>query len=185
MTDADSTPSTSRDVLTVAIVAIIALMLGINLFMFIDDGGEEPLVDGQAPAFELPVFDTDETARLEDYRGQVVVLDFWATWCPPCREQMPALEEIATDPEFDGDLEVFSVNTDPQTDDRLERIEEFLAEENLTLPTLIDNGRVQGAYRAGTIPTLVVIDPDGEVTYRAAGLHDAPSLRELIRTASH
>ena len=172
--------SKRRDVLSVAIISIIAVMLGVNLFMLFDDGGGASLDGETAPAFELPVFDSEETMALENYRGQVVVMDFWATWCPPCREQMPALEEVATDPELADEVAVFSINTDVETDERAGLVETFLSEEELTLPTLLDDGSVQRAYEASTIPTLVVVAPDGRVTYVSEGVHGASRLRELI-----
>lgn len=184
MTSSDETDSRRRDVLTVAIVAIIAMMVGVNLFMLIDDGGGDEIADGEAPGFELPVMETDETVRLDELRGQVVLIDFWATWCPPCRDQMPALESVAHDPEYADDIEVLWVNVDPQTDDRRERIREFLDDEELTLPTLIDDGTVQGAYGAGTLPTLVVVDPEGQVAYVSEGVHDEQKLRDLIDEAA-
>ena len=177
--------SKRRDVLTVAIAAIIALMLGVNLFMFFDDGPDEELVAADAPGFELPVMDGDgETVALEELTGKVVLIDFWATWCPPCRDQMPELEAIADDPELEDQVAVLSVNTDPDTEDRFELIEEFMREENLELPTLIDDGSTQAAYRAGTIPTLVVVDPDGQVIYVSEGVHDEERLRELVEKAA-
>lgn len=173
-----------RDVLVVAIVAIIAVMLGANLFMLIDDGAGRALEGAEAPGFELPVFGTDEQRALREYRGQVVVIDFWATWCPPCRDQMPALEKLANDPALADEVAVLSINTDPDTDDRADQIQQFLDEEELTLPTLVDTGAARSAYRVATIPTLVVVDPAGTVVHVSEGVHDEDTLRALVAEAS-
>ncbi len=182
LTDRDSS-STGRDILAVAIIAITALVLGANLFMLIDDGATGSLEGDVAPSFELEVLGSDKMMSVEKYRGQVIVIDFWATWCPPCREQMPVLEKVATDPELDGEVVVLSVNTDPETDDRRQRVEAFLREEELTLPTVIDTGEMRAAYRVTTIPTLVVVTPSGEISHVSEGLHDEETLRNLIARA--
>lgn len=184
MTESTAAVAKKRDIVTVVIAATIALVLGVNLFMLIDDGGEPELHGEQAPDFELPVMEQEgETVALSELRGQVVLMDFWATWCPPCRDQMPELEAIADDQELAGEVAVLSINTDPRTDERHDKIEQFLEEEDLELPTLLDDGTVQAAYRAATIPMLVVIDPQGEVVYSGGGVHEVPRLRELIDKA--
>lgn len=185
MSEANRTGAKRRDVVTVAVAAMIAMMLGVNLFVFLDDSDGE-ITGGTAPGFELPVMEHDgETVALDDHRGRVVLIDFWATWCPPCRDQMPELEKIADDPELADDVAVLSVNTDPSEEDRHERIEQFKEDEQLTMSTLLDDGSVQAAYRAGTIPTLVVVDPAGDVAYVSEGIHDEQKLRELIADAIH
>lgn len=184
MSPSTSQSSKKRDIAVVTFVGIVAMMLGVSLFMLVDDRDRGQLTGEPAPSFELPVMEQqDETVALADLEGKVVLMDFWATWCPPCREQMPQLERIAEDEELSDHVAVLSINTDPQTDDRHERIEQFLEEEQLSLPTLLDSGRVQSAYGAGTIPTLVVIDPHGNINYVGEGVHDEQRLRELIDEA--
>ena len=175
--------SRNRDVLTVAIVAIIALMLGVNLFMFIDDGAEE-LVDEQAPGFELPIKDQDSTMSLADKRGQVVVMEFWASWCVICQQQLPVVEAVATDPELGDDVVAMSINTDIPGDDRMDDIEEFLEAADVSLPTLLDDGSVQAAYNAGALPTMVVVDPDGYIVDIQVGDHAEAMVRQLVEEAA-
>ena len=172
-----------RDVLTVTIIAITALVLGANLFMLFDDSPPGQVQGQTAPDFELPLFDSDEMVSVEKYRGQVIVIDFWATWCPPCREQMPILERIANDRELADEVVVLSVNTDPKTDDRGELVEAFLRDEEVSLATLMDTGQARRAYRITTIPTLVVVGPSGRVTHVSEGLHDEATIRRLIAEA--
>ncbi len=173
--------SMSRDVMTVAIVSIVALMLGLNLFLFFDDG--EGVEGEEAPNFVLPVLDSEESKELAQYRGQVVLMDFWATWCPPCYDQVPALDEVARDPQFKDRVEIFSINVDPPAEEREELIRSFMDEVEATLPPLIDDGEVQRLYGATTIPTLVVVDPTGRVVHVSQGVHDAQRLGELIGEA--
>ena len=167
-----------REVVATVVVGLIGLMLGLNLFLFFD---EDNTFNRSAPApdFELPLFGTEETQSLSDHRGEVVLMDFWATWCAPCREQMPALEAVARD----AGVVVLSINTDEEDDRRLGLIEAFLKEEGLSIATLLDDGSVRSLYRVGRIPTLVVVDREGMISHTSAGVHGEDRLRELIEAA--
>lgn len=179
---AEQSTGLGRDVMTVAVISIVALMLGVNLFLFFDDGSGQ-MEGGDAPNFELPVMDSETTKELSEYRGQVVLIDFWATWCPPCVEQVPALDEVAADADWSDRVQILSINVDPPSEDRKDLIRTFLDDVDATLTTLIDDGQVQNMYAATTIPTLVVVDPRGQVVYVSQGVHDADRLRELIGDA--
>lgn len=167
-----------REVVATVVVGFIGLMLGLNLFLFFDQDNtlNRPV---PAPDFELPLLGTEEMRALSDYRGQVVLMDFWATWCAPCREQMPALEAVAVD----GEVAILSINTDEENEKRIGLIEAFLEEEELSIPTLLDDGSVRRLYGVGRIPTLVVVDPAGRVRHTSAGVHGEERLRELINAA--
>src|SRR5437773_12349678 len=81
----------SRGLIALASVAILALAFGL---VWIQSSKYEPLTVGKiAPEFELPQL-LDKGVRLSDFRGQVVVLNVWATWCKPCREEMPCMESL-------------------------------------------------------------------------------------------
>lgn len=184
MSDAPTQKSSpKKDIVAVVIVAGIGLMLGLNLFFLLEDNSGGSMVGKMAPEFELPVFEQSDGLRLSDYRGQVVVMDFWATWCAPCREQMPALEAVARDSSGESEVMVFSINTDDDTEQREEQVGAFLQDEELTFPTLMDSGDVRALYRVNRIPTMVVIDPAGEVTYRGEGLHGEEEIRGMIEEA--
>lgn len=170
--------SRKQEVLVAMGVAALGLLLGLNLFLFFDDGEMFAHRD-LAPGFELPVYDRDETLALNDLRGQIVLIDFWATWCAPCRVQMPALEAVHQP----GDVAVLSVNTDEDSPERHELIANFFHDVGLSLPTVLDDGSVRALYRVGTIPTLVVVDRDGNINHIGAGIHDEEHLRALIDNA--
>lgn len=170
--------SRKREILVVSVIAGLALMLGLNLFLLFDDS--DILRRNQdAPDFELPIFESEEILALSDLRGQIVLVDFWATWCAPCRVQMPALEAVAEP----GAVAILSVNTDEENPERSELIRTFFEEEGLTIPTVLDDGRARRLYQVGQIPTLVVIDREGRIRHRSAGVHDEDSLRRLIERA--
>ena len=119
-----------------------------------------PEVGDPAPDFELATLDGG-TARLSDFRGRPVILNFWATWCAPCRLEMPELQRAQT--EFDAAGEgpiVLTINEG----DSAEQVGEFFAEVGLTLTALLDSeGEVGTTYGAFFLPTTIIIGPDGAV----------------------
>ncbi len=172
-----------RDLMVVVILAVLALVLGLNAFLFFEGEREGIGAGEEAPGFELPLAGSEETVSLADHRGEVVLVDFWATWCPPCREQMPELEAVQNSDRDEPAVSVISINTDLPGEERLGAIETFMEDEGLTHPSALDDGPVQAAYRATTIPTLVVINPAGEVHYVGQGVHQEGRLWELAEEA--
>lgn len=117
-----------------------------------------------APAFTLRGED-GKTYRLADYRGKVVVLNFWATWCPPCRYEMPSMERAHKKVQNEG-IALLAINVG-ETEDQ---IFEFTGRYPVTFPLLLDSdGAVIRRYAVVGLPTTFVIDPRGRVTHRAVG----------------
>jgi thiol-disulfide isomerase/thioredoxin len=112
----------------------------------------------EAVDFSLDSLDGGETS-LSDLRGRFVFLNFWATWCPPCREEMPSMETLYTALE-DAPFEMIAVNV---REDR-NTVEGFIDEFGYTYPVLLDgNGSVSTNYGVRGIPTTFFIGPDGTV----------------------
>lgn len=132
-----------------------------------------------APDFELVDLD-GALHRLSDYRGKVVVLNFWATWCPPCREQMPIVQKLADDPSLKDDLVILSVNADDVRPDRQAKVETYLNENGYRFTTIMDDGRALSAYGVSNLPTLFIIDPQGRVAHRDMGVHPEAKLRKVL-----
>lgn len=117
-----------------------------------------------APAFALKD-ENGKTHRLSDYRGQVVVLNFWATWCPPCRYEMPSMERAHEIVKGEG-IVLLAVNVGETAD----QVFEFTGRYPVTFPLLLDiEGKVIRQYPVIGLPTTFVIDPRGQVTHRAIG----------------
>src|SRR5699024_2083045 len=89
-------------------------------------------VETMAPDFELDTF-TGEEAKLSDYRGSRVMINFWATWCPPCRAEMPDMERFHQD----TDIEILAVNL-TETETHTDQVQQFIDEYELTFPILLD-----------------------------------------------
>jgi len=129
-----------------------------------------------APDFELQTI-TGETIKLSDLRGQAVLVNLWATWCPPCRAEMPAIEKMHNEYKDDG-LVVLAVNMTYQ--DTASNITPFLDEYGLTFPILLDvNNSVGTAYQLRSLPSSFFIDRDGIITEVVIG---GPMAEALLRT---
>ncbi len=172
-------PSKARDIVVVAVVAIIALMLGVNLFVWLDDGDDSPIEGMELPALTLEVAPGEgEAIDLADLRGKAVVMDFWAEWCTACKAQMPLLEALAADESLAQDVKFLSVNVD--VEDQREKVERFLGDRPLAMKTVLDTGAAQQWFRIVRLPTLVFVDSSGVVAHVSEGVHDEGELRSLI-----
>jgi cytochrome c biogenesis protein CcmG, thiol:disulfide interchange protein DsbE len=111
-----------------------------------------------APDFELETLDS-QTVKLSDLRGRVVLLNFWASWCPPCKAEMPAIQQVYDDYQDRGFV-VLAVNATNQ--DSRENAQAFLAENNLSFPVPLDVlGETTLRYKVSSFPTTFLIAPDG------------------------
>lgn len=117
-----------------------------------------------APSFRLTSLDGTVVAS-QDFAGKVLLVNFWATWCGPCKEEMPALARLSRqlDPQR---ARLVTITTDLQR----EGIAQFFSELNVQLPVLFDEDHdVSRAFMVRGLPTTVVIDPTGTVVARAVG----------------
>lgn len=117
-----------------------------------------PRVGSPAPEFELPNLE-GQPRRLADYRGQVVLLNFWATWCKPCTKEMPAMQ-AAYDQLKDEGFVVIAIN---ELED-LDRVRAHIAEHGHTFPVWMDSdNKVANMYGVVGLPVSVFIDESGRV----------------------
>ena len=118
-----------------------------------------------APEFALRQSGTDREVRLSSLHGRVVLLNFWATWCKPCEDEMPAMQRLYTALGPEG-LELLAVSVD----DSPEVVEEFRKRLALTFPLLLDpDKRVAAIYQTFRFPETLLIDRDGVVLERYVG----------------
>jgi len=125
---------------------------------------ESPMLGRPAPSFTLTLFDGREI-RLEDYRGKVVFVNFWASWCPPCRAEAPMLEAMWR--ELKGrDVVFVAINTQ----DEEPKARAFVAEFGLTYPNGRDpRGTIAIDYGVWGLPEAFIVDPTGRITYKHIG----------------
>ncbi len=121
---------------------------------------EAPQPGYRAPDFSLPALG-EEILTLSQLRGQAVVLNFWATWCPPCRAEMPAFQRLYAR-YADRGLTVIAINA--AFSDTPEAVADFRQHYGLTFPILLDaSGEVNRSYRITALPTTFFIDPQGMI----------------------
>ena len=155
-------------------VIILGAVFGI---VWMQSAKYEPLVVGKtAPDFSLSDLN-DKPYRLSDFRGKVVFLNFWATWCKPCREEMPSMEVLYKNFEKDG-LVVLAVSIDRVTTTR--DIPPFVKGMNLTFPVLIDSwGQTDKPYKRMGVPETFIIDQQGVIREIVIGPRDWTRLDSL------
>ncbi|OGW18323.1 MAG: hypothetical protein A2072_03215 [Nitrospirae bacterium GWC1_57_7] len=106
-----------------------------------------------------------KTVNLTDFRGRVVLLDFWATWCPPCRSSIPAMEQLHKEYSAKG-LVLLGISLDHGDWDY---VKSFRQEDGITYPILKGNDDISEQYMVRTIPYLVLLDKEGVVRRRITG----------------
>ncbi len=121
-----------------------------------------------APDFSLQTLN-GQTVSLSELRGSVVVLDFWATWCGPCRRGLPLLEQFFVWSQTSGlPIKVFAVDVwerHPTDEQKIQAVSEFWKGQNYTMPTLLDlDGTAVAPFGFRSIPTTIVIGPDGKIS---------------------
>ncbi len=154
--------------------AVLAVTFAI---VWLQSAKYEPLVVGKvAPDFALSDLN-DQPIRLSDFRGKVVFLNFWATWCKPCREEMPSMEVLHKNFEKDG-LVILAVSIDRVTTTK--DIPPFVKGMNLTFPVLIDSwGQTDKPYKRMGVPETFIIDQQGIVREIVIGPRDWTRLDSL------
>lgn len=138
---------------------------------------EAPIVGYGAPDFTLTNLD-GKSVHLRDYRGRAVVVNFWATWCEPCREEMPILQSAYRVNQSNG-LEILAVNFDePESE-----VQEFRDQMFLGFPILLDPGGViQRLYRVSGYPTTFFVDPGGVIRAHHLGNLTEGEMDEYLRS---
>lgn len=145
---------------------ILIVLVGAFIIYKMAVGGPHPLDGKAAPDFTLPRLD-GTSANLSSHLGkEVVVLDFWASWCPPCRKGLPVLDSLAKSLKGQP-VAIYAINIRESK----ALVTEFARLEKLTLPILLDDtGLVADDYGVTTIPQTVIIDRSGQVHKVLVGL---------------
>jgi cytochrome c biogenesis protein CcmG, thiol:disulfide interchange protein DsbE len=158
---------------------LLAALFALLLYLHFRNGGK--LVGELAPDFTLPLAHGEgaeggDRLRLSDLRGSIVVLDFWASWCPPCRESIPHLNRVAS--ELAGsNVHVLGINAEGHGAQRTAMVARRWGIGYRVLQD--ESAAVQRAYGVDALPSVFVVDREGIVRRSYAG---SPTAEQLIRT---
>lgn len=174
-----------------ALFLLVALFAAAGLWFVVgNETADEPVVRGaKAPAFSLPRIDSTtatagdaaaaaERLELAELAGRVVLVNFWATWCEPCEQEMPAMERLYQALPRDR-FELVAISIDDETG----KIDEFVERYSLTFPILLDTGKqVATRYQTMGVPESLLVDGSGRIVERYVGPRewDAPEYVERI-----
>ncbi|EDL63176.1 peroxiredoxin family protein [Bacillus sp. SG-1] len=132
-----------------------------------------------APDFTLTTLSGEEVS-LSDYKGKKVILNFWATWCPPCKAEMPHMQDYYEEYHEKANVEMLAVNL-TTIDEGRAAIEGFVEEYGLTFPIPLDEEGTQGTiYQAQTIPTSYMIDTNGTIQHKIVGPMNKDMMIQLV-----
>jgi len=131
---------------------------------------------GLAPSFAATTLQ-GEPVSIESLRGQVVLVNFWATWCPPCRVEMPGFERVYQD-KRDRGFVIVALSTDQGS---TARVEDFLTQRGITFPVALASAETKHAFGGvRALPTSFLIDREGRVRHTVYGIFAEPALRLAV-----
>jgi cytochrome c biogenesis protein CcmG/thiol:disulfide interchange protein DsbE len=168
-----SSKTTVSFALTLLIAGVLIWRVSPYLQIYSAEVGE------RAPTFQLTA-DDGSGASLEDYRGKYVLLNFWATWCPPCIQELPSLNTLHRELESEG-LVVLGISVDENQG----AYEQFLERWDVSFPTVRDaEMEVATLYGTNMYPETYLIDPNGKVLRKYAGPEDwmSPQILNYLRS---
>ncbi|WP_315792384.1 peroxiredoxin family protein [Paenibacillus sp. BIC5C1] len=132
-----------------------------------------------APDFELNSLD-GKIFKLSDFRGQKVIVNMWATWCPPCRAEMPDMQKFY-DKYADENTTVIAINM-TTSEKSVDRIPVFLDEFGITFPILLDKqNKIAEIYQVRALPTSYIIDSQGVIQQKVTGPMNYEMMEKLVK----
>ncbi len=150
--------------LTTSLLALLLLPLLVNCENTFNPSSPAPQTGGEAPAFTLPILH-GESISLSEYRGKLVLINFWATWCPPCVEEMPSMEKLYK--RMKGKpFEILAISTIESES----AVKEFVEKNGFSFSILLDkDGGVAEKYGVFSLPETYILDKDGKVIENIKG----------------
>jgi thiol-disulfide isomerase/thioredoxin len=144
-----------------------------------------PLTDTKAPDFQMQVLGGEEKVRLGDLEGKPVLVNFWATWCPPCRLEMPWIQSVYEKYKDQG-FTVLGVDAGEKVPAEMVEatVKQYVESQGLSFPILLDEGtyQLQQAWAVGGLPASFLINPKGTISYIHTGMFpNEATLDDLVR----
>lgn len=140
---------------------------------------EQPINNQSTTATDMKLVSlSGKPVNLRDFRGKVVFLNFWATWCPPCVAEMPDIQSLYKKYEQNPDIAFIMVSLD----EKPEKARKFIQRKAFTFPVYMPGGRIPDALLSHVVPTTFVLDRDGNVIVRRKGMaeYDTKQFRNFL-----
>ena len=161
---------------TISLSVIIALFFFVASAYALDNGSK-------VPNFTLTDL-SGKNVSLSDYKGKVVVLNFWASWCPPCKAEMPEFNEMDREFKKSGDTVLLAINMTDGRRETKKKVETFISEQKYKMRVLLDSeGKASNLFDIRYLPTTYVIDAEGTVTGQLVGGTTKSAVRKLVKEA--
>ncbi|MFZ5918455.1 MAG: TlpA family protein disulfide reductase [Chloroflexota bacterium] len=181
MTYPETTPAPTtgkrRNLTVVLSIVAVAVLLGLMALALLSPGGGRPAIGDPAPNFELTLLDGSKL-RLSDLEGQVVVLNFWSSWCTPCRQEAPELQKVWETVQGQGAIFLGISYKDAEDASRA-----FVQELGITYPNGTDlRGRIGNTYGVTGVPETFIIDGSGRLAHFYWGEVQASELSQRLAT---
>ncbi len=117
--------------------------------------------------FEM-VYADGKAINMEDLKGKVVFMNFWATWCPPCIAEMPSIQKLYDKVKDDKDIVILTVEVEGKSD----KVAKFMERKKLSLPVVYPNSSIPTEFFNGSLPTTVILDKKGNIAHTTMGMAD-------------
>ena len=160
-------------------ISLLVFLVGYAIFQAINPtDAKVGITEGNvSPDFELMTLD-GEKMSLSSLEGKKVILNFWATWCPPCREEMPDMQKIHND--YEGEVVVAAVNL-TSSEKNIDSVKRFVDELGLSFPVLLDeDGKINKQFEVLSYPTSYIVNEDGVITTKFAGAMTYEQMQDFI-----
>ncbi len=131
-------------------------------------------LDDSMPSFTIESINGNFISS-EKFAGKILIIDFWATWCPPCRKEFPHLNELQIEYQNDNEVQIIALSTDKDK----EKVAPFIEKNNYEIPIFYDNN-VSDEFGVNGIPTLFIIDKDGIIRYKKVGFTEGEEFDKIM-----
>lgn len=122
--------------------------------------------DGRVSSGDFTLKDLEgKTVSLSDFKGKIVFIDFWASWCPPCVQSIPAVEELYNKNKDNPNIVFLGINVNEDK----QKVIDFVKEKGITYKILLGDNEVMSKYKIRSIPSFFILDKDGNITNKHMG----------------
>jgi thiol-disulfide isomerase/thioredoxin len=137
-------------------------------------------INFRAPEFKIAAPDGSVLASSSESPGKIIVMDFWASWCRPCQLEFPYIQRVYGKYKDNPDVELVAVNSG--SGDTMEKARAFMDDQSYTVPMAFDDGKLSDLFKIEALPTLIVIDKNGDIRFSRRGFDPSDDLVQTLST---